>query len=947
MEEELKRLISENKVIPFIGAGVSKAVKFKNGEDAFIDWKELLESFIVKINNPKKVNVIQALLDDEPIDYLEVADKITKSLTINDFNKVLKKTFDIDYNEINKDTYSLAQSIWDLKSNLIITTNYDKVLHKACEDENIGFWDIESIHEQGNFLRDGASKPTVWNLHGYVDNINNIILTTEKYNELYTKDIDKSKYSTSLTTLQTVISSNSLLFIGFSLDDEFVKNQILNTIEIFGGNSCEHYVLVKKGSKVETLDGHIKVIEYEGYGQPLIDKINSLKPTLEVTENPVSSQVKVTQEDKSRHLTTLPPKNENFIGRVEDLGTIEKQLQDESIIYIVNGIGGVGKSELSCEYFHRNKHKYNSVSFMEFTQDTSSIEELFYVKYKEQFNLNEDATLESIIHKLQNLPSKNLLLLDNLENKEDFEKIRALNTNFDLLITTRITDIEAKHQLHLDTLNDKDAKELFLSIYNKDESIEDILEYLDNHPLFINLTAKSLERNYITLEELRAEIENGNIYKIDSKDDKTFQQHLEDRFEKQFSKEENEELKELLQILSIFPSIEIDFKILEKSIAQDRLRVKLQKLVDRGWLSKKEDSYKLHQIIKVFIQTDYSLEYKDLTFILDNIGKYINPDDAKLIANQLNEYIPIIEYFLNLYKDKEDKYICGIFDSITYLYFSLGQYNQSLEYQKSASSIRKVLFGENSREFARSYYLLAVVYNEKNDLKLALKNQNLALDIQMVILDNQDIDLARSYNQIAIINSNLNNLDVALEYQKKAISIHEKNSQYTVIDLAKYYNNLSANYLKAYWKNKKSVDIDNALLYQEKSLPIYKNRLAENHPSIAISYANLSNIYKAKGYSGKSLKYYLICINYLKEIYLPMHPIFIRHYGNLANIYIDTKECIKAKEYLQEATSILENLDYRHADTSHITNHKKKLELNIKKQRKAGFKKKGKYCVDV
>lgn len=28
MEEELKRLIRENKVIPFVGAGVSKAVKY-------------------------------------------------------------------------------------------------------------------------------------------------------------------------------------------------------------------------------------------------------------------------------------------------------------------------------------------------------------------------------------------------------------------------------------------------------------------------------------------------------------------------------------------------------------------------------------------------------------------------------------------------------------------------------------------------------------------------------------------------------------------------------------------------------------------------------------------------------------------------------------------------------------------------------------------------------
>ena len=56
MEEELKRLISENKVIPFVGAGVSKDVKYKNGEKAFVNWKELLEILNQKVNDENKRN---------------------------------------------------------------------------------------------------------------------------------------------------------------------------------------------------------------------------------------------------------------------------------------------------------------------------------------------------------------------------------------------------------------------------------------------------------------------------------------------------------------------------------------------------------------------------------------------------------------------------------------------------------------------------------------------------------------------------------------------------------------------------------------------------------------------------------------------------------------------------------------------------------------------------
>ena len=38
-KKELKKLIAQNKVIPFIGAGVSMAVQDKSGSNAFLSWK--------------------------------------------------------------------------------------------------------------------------------------------------------------------------------------------------------------------------------------------------------------------------------------------------------------------------------------------------------------------------------------------------------------------------------------------------------------------------------------------------------------------------------------------------------------------------------------------------------------------------------------------------------------------------------------------------------------------------------------------------------------------------------------------------------------------------------------------------------------------------------------------------------------------------------------------
>ena len=910
MEEELKRLIREKKVIPFVGAGVSKDVKDKDGKNIFVNWKELLDILNQKVNDENKRNGIEFFLKSKDIDYLQIADMIEKELTTHDFNKQLKETFDVDLSSIDETTLELAKTIWELNCKLIITTNYDKVLYHACSDTNKKFWDIEAIHEQARSLRDGISQSTIWHLHGHIDNVNNTILTSQKYNELYTENSTNSRYKSALETLRTTINTKSLLFIGFSLDDEFVVNQLNRTIEIFGRNIHEHYVLCKQGSNPNTLNKNIKVIEYENYGQDLIDKIKSLAPISIKNENKIEEKILTQTKQESKQLTTLPSINKDFIGRKDELEEIEKRLAQNSLICIINGIGGVGKSELSYKYLHENAHKYKNIAFVEFTKDDSSLEEVFIRKFKNEFGLENDVTLDSVIIRLQRLPQRNLLLLDNLENIEDFEKVKVLNTNFDLLITTR-KDIDKQNQLNLDTLNPSDAKELFLKIYNKDENIEDILEYLDNHPLFITLTAKSLDKKYITLEELRENIKNNTISKIDSKDDKTFQEHLQNTFDRQFINESKDELKELLQILAIFPSLEISFEILQKSIGLEKLRVNLQKLVERGWLTNKEDSYKLHQIIRTFILSEYKIEYEKVTFIFENIAKYINPDDSTLIVNRLNGYIPIIESFLELFKDKKDDFICGILDSITYLFYSFAQYEKSLDYQKKALDFRISNYGQNSLEGAISNNLLAIVYQVIGNYTKAFEYSEKSLKIREEKLDNKHLDLALSYGTTASIYLSIGELTKAFEYSEKSLKIREEKLDNKHLLLGVSYSNISLIY-------RYKGQLFDSLAYQKKALELFEDSLKNEHPLLATYYNNISLIYlamKGKENLVKALEYQKKALKLYEDLLDIKHPYLATCYNNISMIYRDMRDFKKALEYQIKDLEILKQiLSDKHLD---------------------------------
>ncbi|WP_333803344.1 tetratricopeptide repeat protein, partial [Sulfurospirillum sp.] len=568
---------------------------------------------------------------------------------------------------------------------------------------------------------------------------------------------------------------------------------------------------------------------------PLFEYKKIKKKTTDKTEQ---------KQQEERNLTILPPINPDFIGRKQELGEIEKNLTANNLIYIVNGIGGVGKSELSYEYFHQQKDKYKKIAFIELSSEIS-IEEAFIIKFKEKFQLD---SFEAILRRLQEFPSKNLFLIDNLENREDFEKIKVLNTNFDLLFTTRLKDIDTKHQLNLETLTHEDAQKLFVSIYGTDENIEDILNYLDYHPLFINLTAKSLQREYLTLDELREEIKNNTLVKIDSKDNKTFQEHLHKRFNTQFEKETNQELKILLQKLAIFPSIEIDFEIFSKLL--NIKKVELQKLVDRGWLTQKENQYKLHQIIKTFILSEYPLKYEQICPIFQTVATYIDPDDSALIANLLHNYIPVIESFVNLYEKKQDRYIAGLLDSLTYLYYSLAKYAKALTIQNESKKRKENMKEPNDEAYlAKSYAILGVIYDSKGNYDKALEWYEKALKIREKVLGSNHPDSATTYNNIAGVYHSKGIYDKALKWYEKALEIREKVLGLNHPSTATTYNEIARVY------HSKGI-YDKALEWYEKALEINEKVLGSNHPDTATTYNNIALVYHSKGIYDKALEGY-------------------------------------------------------------------------------------------
>lgn len=281
--KELEKRLRQGKVIPFVGAGVSMAVRDRSGNPLFPSWKALLMKAAQRLEEEKDPRliapVVRALLNTMPPDYLEAARRVQSGLEAN-WYRFLKDELDHPFAVLDLESLTLARKVWDLGSRLVITTNYDRVLHWSCPwTTDLRSWDIEAPAEQVEALANNTRWPTVWHLHGHIDNASNIILTPNGYSQLYpsTRDVEP-KYQAALKTLQFFLSTHSFLFIGYSLDDNQLGLQLKGINTVFAGASGPHYALIREAdvAAVRSLHLPVQIVPVADHGPPLIEYLDML-----------------------------------------------------------------------------------------------------------------------------------------------------------------------------------------------------------------------------------------------------------------------------------------------------------------------------------------------------------------------------------------------------------------------------------------------------------------------------------------------------------------------------------------------------------------------------------------------------------------------------------------------------------------------------------------------
>lgn len=264
-------LASSSRLCVFVGGGVSMGCRNDTGKSPG-SWENLLNSAAIHYGCSQKIASENLSLPEKA----EIIERERKNQNVSnfDFLKYIESAVDkIDGSYVNPS--SVHPTIADINPDLIVTTNYDRILERYLnEGSEPGYnvWTYPGRVEQtiaqsscttdsflGDFLRSGES--LLLKIHGGVPSP----FTTNSPNESTAENFSDDDYQIILSEtsyykaynsngeipslLRAIFSTCQVVFIGYSLRDNVLRD-ILQSAGSLKGNRFRHVILQSPQSVV-------------------------------------------------------------------------------------------------------------------------------------------------------------------------------------------------------------------------------------------------------------------------------------------------------------------------------------------------------------------------------------------------------------------------------------------------------------------------------------------------------------------------------------------------------------------------------------------------------------------------------------------------------------------------------------------------------------------------
>ena len=329
------------------------------------------------------------------------------------------------------------------------------------------------------------------------------------------------------------------------------------------------------------------------------------------------------------------------LGRDDELSKIDAVLSSANLL-IINGMAGIGKSELVKMYAEKYAEKYDIIKFASYsTSLVDLISSLSFTNFNDErfaFSQGKEALYSKKLELLTKQTNNVLLVIDNF-SAADINKLNQLTgLNIRIIITTR-DYVSGFNCLTIEKLAPTDASSLFckLSGIKHNSRCDDLLEKVNCNTLMITLFASlisgsngmikistildSLDK--LTMKDIKIELLHmSDVHRNDVKAYNTLFAHLETVLN---LSQLSAEAKEIMMNMSLVPYEGMpyaEFLACCEYSDSDHIN-EISNLCRKSWISKDDttNTVRLHPMISDFIFEEFAPDGKPINNMLEAIRK--------------------------------------------------------------------------------------------------------------------------------------------------------------------------------------------------------------------------------------------------------------------------------------------------------------------------------------
>lgn len=352
----------------------------------------------------------------------------------------------------------------------------------------------------------------------------------------------------------------------------------------------------------------------------------------------------------------MPEKPQCFFGRDKELEELSTILDTGNHVVFLQGIGGIGKSEIAKMYAIQNREKYDVIVYCQYTTDLRAmissdvevpIENLkrntldeYFLESEEEYFVRKFSALKEIV------TENTLFLIDNFNNQEEpfLEEFLALNCQ--MIFMTRY-DWSVKRYPVINVVEIsrlQDLKKIFYSYYvpeNKEEeqAIEEIIKMFCGYTLSIEWVAKQLAEKEVSPQQMLESLREKHT-QMESRDFKegAFFEKLVDIFGVQALSEKE---KEVLRYLCFVPKSGISKEELVRR-GKPGSHSAVFSLLRNSWIRQIElDVVTLHPVVAEVIEMKLKPDWDNCKVFIKSVENDLLDDELPI--EQLDFSLSIAE----------------------------------------------------------------------------------------------------------------------------------------------------------------------------------------------------------------------------------------------------------------------------------------------------------------